>query len=1304
MDRQDDKTTEDTEIPFVRRSSRKKVQTALYGQGSPSLSSPSSTQQESQEQSEETSEHKETEVTDNSPEPGDSSDSDNVPLSHFSPGKGRKRSAKSLKRLPSAKKTKGTPSRTKGRISFEHSDGHSSMFDIIKGGKGALQTVVDDWIESYNEDRTSAMVDLIHFIIQCCGCKGVVTEKMLEEEENVNAIRKLTEEFDEETHEYPLTMSGQAYKKFKTNFCEFIDCLIQQCQHSIVYDDFMMEKLISWLISLSDSQVRAFRHTSTLAGMKLVAALIQVAVKVNVELDNTQRQLDSEKQKTASKRGVQKMEMLQNKKEQLRENIRELEEFMSFIFQGIFVHRYRDIRPEIRSLCISEIGCWMKDYSSVFLSHKYLKYVVWTLHDKVGDVRLHALQSLLRLYKVEEFLPQLEPLTSRFKGRIVAMTLDKENDVTAEAIKLVTLLFRYGELDEEDCQQVEQLVFCSHRQVSHEAGYFLHERLLAEAESASPSKRRASKKSEFQKKCEYMKRLIDFFISTQIHNHASYLVDSIWEHCDILKDWKVMTSMLLEDTSAEDLRDEEETALIEIMTCCCRQAALGQGPPGRAVKRLLSTKEKKTIVNDKQEMSAHFMVKLPALLGKYGTDLPKAENLVTIPQYFDLEEYTQRRLGKYFEDLLDQIDDLVQKGPEMPLLEECAKTYRTLTDNELTLRSKAEVSRNKLMDNVVELFKDGIKNFAADKEDQNEEEFPADAYAVEVNLKRITAFYKSHDLGPWDLYEALRAIIRNEKAAAEVISLALVSLEMLLIWSLHALDSNRPSKREMKTLKQRLSDFIRVTADFLQFGPEDVPKQAFLCLCDILIVFAKQLKNHYPQFTPLIYETSRDVQNRCRDYVTTYVFADLNEDEEKEDEDNTENEVEELNSKRVILAGFCKFIAYDVFDMKLATTVFSHIITGFGNFGDIIKHTMAKCREINKKGYTKTIALTLEQAFESYRDKEGSPIDRTSEDFVATKDLAKRLSLTFGIDSTKSNVRNSMVTLHREAILFSFRTNGDDSDAPSNALPNLPFLDVINECTYRLIPQDKKVVLKYLQDQATKAEIDLNKIDANLEPLSSYYNALNDESQAAGGKTDKAGRGRQLPQKAKRKLVVDGEANQGKLNKKTDLQNKNEEQDEEEEEEVEENESLSKLNRKNASKTNTKRKRGEDVQSDNSADEEAEPNSEDDFQGSSSGKASSQVSWISSQPKRSAKEGRVSYGKAKSNSRKGASLEETVDEKEREEEDDEREDQEVKSTESASPKSTPPPLKRTRTDLPEGIFEESPAKDTQSDDDLASAF
>ena len=47
---------------------------------------------------------------------------------------------------------------------------------------------------------------------------------------------------------------------------EFVDSLIQQCQHSIIYDEYMLDTLVSWLIRLSDSPVRAFRHTSTLAG------------------------------------------------------------------------------------------------------------------------------------------------------------------------------------------------------------------------------------------------------------------------------------------------------------------------------------------------------------------------------------------------------------------------------------------------------------------------------------------------------------------------------------------------------------------------------------------------------------------------------------------------------------------------------------------------------------------------------------------------------------------------------------------------------------------------------------------------------------------------------------------------------------------------------------------------------------------------------------------------------------------------------------------------------------------------------
>lgn len=36
------------------------------------------------------------------------------------------------------------------------------------------QSVVDDWIESYKQDRDMALLDLINFFIQCSGCKGEV--------------------------------------------------------------------------------------------------------------------------------------------------------------------------------------------------------------------------------------------------------------------------------------------------------------------------------------------------------------------------------------------------------------------------------------------------------------------------------------------------------------------------------------------------------------------------------------------------------------------------------------------------------------------------------------------------------------------------------------------------------------------------------------------------------------------------------------------------------------------------------------------------------------------------------------------------------------------------------------------------------------------------------------------------------------------------------------------------------------------------------------------------------------------------
>jgi hypothetical protein len=53
-------------------------------------------------------------------------------------------------------------------------------------------------------------------------------------------------------------------------------------------------------------QVRAFRHTSTLAALKLMTALVDVALTVSVNTDNTARQYESERAKNKDKRAVER--------------------------------------------------------------------------------------------------------------------------------------------------------------------------------------------------------------------------------------------------------------------------------------------------------------------------------------------------------------------------------------------------------------------------------------------------------------------------------------------------------------------------------------------------------------------------------------------------------------------------------------------------------------------------------------------------------------------------------------------------------------------------------------------------------------------------------------------------------------------------------------------------------------------------------------------------------------------------------------------------------------------------------------
>ncbi|KAJ1523652.1 hypothetical protein ONE63_001494 [Megalurothrips usitatus] len=428
------------------------------------------------------------------------------------------------------------------------SEDEASLYFILKNGRASIQTTVDDWIETYKAQRDVALLSLMQFFINASGCKGKITSAMQVNMEHAGIIRKMTEEFDEESGEYPLIMAGQQWKKFKNNFCDFVQTLVRQCQYSIIYDQYLMDNVISLLTGLSDSQVRAFRHTATLAAMKLMTALVDVALTVSVTLANTQRQYEAERQKTRDKRAADRLESLMAKRQELEENMDEIKNMLTYMFKSVFVHRYRDTLPDIRAICMAEIGVWMKKFHSNFLDDSYLKYIGWTLHDKVGEVRLKCLQALQPLYSSEELKGKLELFTSKFKDRIVAMTLDKEYDVAVQAVRLVISILKHHRdiLTDKDCEHVYELVYSSHRQVAQAAGEFLNERLFVLDENAVAGiKTRRGKKR--LPNTPLIRDLVQFFIESELHEHGAYLVDSLIESNDMMKDWECMTDLLLEE-------------------------------------------------------------------------------------------------------------------------------------------------------------------------------------------------------------------------------------------------------------------------------------------------------------------------------------------------------------------------------------------------------------------------------------------------------------------------------------------------------------------------------------------------------------------------------------------------------------------------------------------------------------------------------------------------------------------------------------------------------------------------------------
>ncbi|XP_077199485.1 cohesin subunit SA-2-like isoform X2 [Paroedura picta] len=958
-------------------------------------------------------------------------------------------------------------------------------------GKRAMQSVVDDWVEAYNKDRDVALLDLINFFIQCSGCQGMVTAEMFQNSQNCDVMQKMTETFDEETglqykkfmaypwiltvtwpvdmdnEDYPLIKPGSYWKKFRANFCEFNAVLIQQCQCSVLSDSYLMDTIISVLTGLADSTVRAFRHTSTLAAMKLLTALVNLNLSLDASKRNLERLYEVEKNRTTGKRTNTRLDQLEKKRKEYEQKPLEIENMTNAIFKGIFLQRYRDVIPEIRAICIEEMGSWMKIYPNAFLNDSYLKYIGWMLYDKQPEVRLKCLQGLQGIYDQKELVSKMDLFTSRFKDRIMSMTLDKDHEVAVQAMKLLMLMSQNCEdsLSSEDCETLYQFVYTTHRPLAIAAGELLYKRLIVQEIDMEAFSKRNGKLEPI---ASQLKTLIIFFLESELHSHVTYLVDSLWDwSVSLLKDWECMTSLLLEnaDNQKEALSDAQESALIEIILATVREAAEGHPPVGRGgTKKILSTKEKKIQVEDSIKITEHFIVVLPQLLAKYSEDVEKLTSLLQIPQYFYLDLYGPGPLEKHLDALLREVKVIVMDHSDMDVLEACSRLYYILCNEELPISNKVALARTELVDELVAKLNQPLGSFLSEGEGLHTEEGIHCGYST---LRRITAFHNAHDLSKWNLYgkmsELLVFEVEHSRLSVQIILPALQCAYFALLWQLTSVAKKPPSKEKLFVLKTHLRHYCHICSCYFSHSNREVREKAFLVLCDFLMIVSHQATSDDGTLGVLEYFPGETLQSKLLLFIQDHIFTeeedkakDLAEEEERKKDGQ---KLDILQMKRCLLAAYCKLIIHNVIEMTAAAEIYKHYMKAYNDFGDIIKETLSRTRHNDKIQSAKTLILSLQQLFQKHvGSQDGGSTDTSSASFNNIKELARRFSLTFGWDQVKT--RESVAMIHKEGIEFAFQ--GAAGVEGKGLPPNLNFLIILSEFSNKLLKPDKRLVYSYL--------------------------------------------------------------------------------------------------------------------------------------------------------------------------------------------------------------------------------------------------
>ncbi|KAI0752734.1 hypothetical protein C8Q80DRAFT_1248983 [Daedaleopsis nitida] len=755
--------------------------------------------------------------------------------------------------------------------------GDNPLFNAIMNPAAALQSTAEDYLESLSDTPGPSLAELINCILRACGCNDSVDEdRAVDYDGVVDALDDFTEVLKkDDTPIYPLTSKLPMFKKFRKSLSEFLERLIiSSAELGSLYTSDLMPTLQTWVIAMSSSQLRSFRHTATVIALEVETALCDVAAAVEKEAEVISRQREGERKRKAvgnkgkaGNAGSARETELEKKAAEVRERRAKLAEFLKEFVDGVFVHRYRDLDPNIRAECVRAMGLWFKKYPGHFLDGAYLRYVGWVLSDAQTQVRLEAVRALALAYEQTAYIgaAALQHFTERFKPRLVEMAIgDIELSVRVAVVQVLQTIDGHGLLEDEQRQKLCLLVFDEEARVRRAVSGFVkgvweetvEERLVGRKPSDSDKHRagvkalgmllvswgRALDKTSDDGDDEdsmdlgegSSKRVRAKEVATLVGNNAkgrtALVVEALWDEVDPVRDWETLLDVLLLDHSpagegsrpssrakgkqaasdqsvdeAYRLEEVEEAVLLEMFVASLRKALADAAGAKKPDEDTTSSDVTRALIKA-----------LPSLFVKHQTDEGRISDVLLIPQLMNLDLYLEMRMMTAYSSLWEEVTKQLLSHSSPVVLANAVGAIRRMIDT----TSLSKTNSTKILELEDELST-SLRDAIAGRDEVEVASFTEDeVLSLAAICARLAALFGIRDMtswmeedeggkqsSAWDIVSAIAERGRlGYKEEEMMVDRALHLLTLHLMWKARSLPAAAELTPEELQFRDKLKD------------------------------------------------------------------------------------------------------------------------------------------------------------------------------------------------------------------------------------------------------------------------------------------------------------------------------------------------------------------------------------------------------------------------------------------------------------------------------------------------------------------